>query len=88
MCQACLFHRQKRTDLLIVRADDAEGGGNDKEKEIFCEHKHQTRRKHEQGADDQGSLAPEFVRMGGEPERDDRVACQCEREKQTDLRFR
>lgn len=87
LTQPRLLHREKRTDFVAARADDADDGGDHQNDDVIRHQKDDARAKHEQCADDERTFAPEPVRVGGEVERDERVACKGECEEQTRLLF-
>jgi hypothetical protein len=83
-----LLDGQKRADFLAVRADNADGCGDQKRPELSGDSNASAAQHHQQGADNQHPLAADAIRARGEPKRNGRVTGQRQREQKPDFGLR
>jgi hypothetical protein len=82
-----LLYGQKWADFVATRTYYADGPSDNQEKQIPRNSKSETRSRHQNGADDQHPTTPYPVSSGGEIERNDRIAEQCQGKEQAGLGF-
>ncbi len=82
-----LFDREKRSDFIAARTDEANGAGNDEEEKVAGTRKSQVRGGHENRPDDQHAPPSDTVRSCCQIKRDNDITDQRQRKNEAHLRL-
>ena len=82
--ERCLLHGQERANLIAGRGDDPDHSGQDEQRQLVRDRKDRAGQEHEPAADHQDAPAAHPIGVRRQPQRDDRVAQEGQRQDDPD----